>query len=267
MINFNSDTNSCLNGLCRRRFIKLHNEGNHYRVTRKRTFQANVTLSEENFDRAFEFSYNMSFGKFGAHRDHRSGGTHHRKIGEIFANTFQGKLAEFATYEYLKRKGIEIEAPDILVYDLSKWDVYDLKANDKIINIKSTKEYGNLLLLERSDWDCEARYIPNSGHENVIYDFFVLVRLKPDIVKILKDNRLYLSNECDYNTLRVLFNYSCFEYNIVGFVTNDDLKTIIADNHCIPRGSVLNQYTRIDADNYYIQSDDMIEIEELINLL
>ena len=78
---------------------------------------------------------------------------------------------------------------------------------------------------------------------------------------------MYLSNECDYNTLKDLFNFSCFEYNIVGFITNDDLRTIITNNHYIPRGSVLNRFTTIDADNYYIQSDDMIEIEELINLL
>ena len=267
MINFNSDRNSLTNDSDKRSFIKLDNDGDNYIVTRKRAFQSNVTLSEENFYKAFDFSYNMSFGKYGAHRDYRSGGTHHRKNGEIFANAFQGKLAEFATYEYLKRNGIDVEEPDISVYGLSKWDDYDLKANNKVINIKSTKEFGNLLLLERADWDHEARYIPNLGENNGIYDFFILVRLKPDIVKILKENRLYLSNECDYNTLKDLFNFSCFEYNIVGFITNDDLKTIITNDHYIPRGSVLNRFTTIDADNYYIQSDDMIEIEELINLL
>lgn len=267
MINFNSDKYSLLSNLDKRGFTKLDNEGNNYVVTRKRAFQSNVTLSEENFYKSFDFSYNMSFGQSGEHRNYRSGGTHRRKKGEIFANAFQGKLAEFATYEYLTGNGIDVEEPDISVYGLSKWDAYDLKANNKVINIKSTKEFGNLLLLERADWDHEARYIPNLGENNVIYDFFILVRLKPDIVKILKENRLYLSNECDYNTLKDLFNFSCFEYNIVGFITNDDLKTLITNKHYIPRGSVLNRFTTIDADNYYIQSDDMIEIEELINLL
>lgn len=172
MINFNSDRISLSNCSEKRDFIKLDNEGDNYIVTRKRPFQSNATLSEENFYKAFEFSYNMSFGELGAHRNHRSGGTHHRKNGEIFANAFQGKLAEFATYEYLRSKDIAIEEPDTSVYSLSKWDVYDLKANDKVINIKSTKAFGNLLLLEKADWNHEARYIPNLEHEDVIYDFF-----------------------------------------------------------------------------------------------
>lgn len=267
MINFNSDRNSLTNDSKKRIFIKLDNEGDNYIVTRKRAFQSNVTLSEENFYKAFDFSYNMSFGKSGAHRNYRSGGTHHRKNGEIFANAFQGKLAEFATYEYLKRKDIDVDEPDISVHGLLQWDAYDLKANNKVINIKSTKYYGDLLLLERADWDDEARYIPNLDKENVIYDFFVLVRIKPDIAKILKQNRLYLSDRCNYDILKNLFNYSCFKYNIAGFITIDDLKTIINSNHYIPQGSTLNQSTHMDADNYYIQSDDMGEIEELINLL
>ena len=88
-----------------------------------------------------------------------------------------------------------------------------------------------------------------------------------DLAKILKQNRLYLSDRCNYDILKNLFNYSCFKYNIAGFITIDDLKTIINSNHYIPQGSTLNQSTHMDADNYYIQSDDMGEIEELINLL
>ena len=63
MINFNSDRNSLTNDSEKRIFIKLDNEGDNYIVTRKRAFQSNVTLSEENFYKAFNFSYNMSFGK------------------------------------------------------------------------------------------------------------------------------------------------------------------------------------------------------------
>lgn len=266
-MNFNIDATSCLDSTDSPKFRKLDKRGNKYFVNHGRKFYANVTLNKENYEKAFNFSYDMSFGHVGAHRDHRSGGTHHRKRGEIFANTFQGKLAEFATYEYLKSRDIKIEDPDISVYGLSQWDSYDLKANDKIINIKSTKYYGNLLLLEKKDWDNEARYLANFVSDEVIYDFFVLVRIKPDIVKILKQNRLYFSDVCDYENLKSLFNYTCFEYNIVGFITNDDLKTIITNNYYIPRGSILNQSTCLDADNYYIQSDDMIEIEELINFL
>ena len=61
-----------------------------------------------------------------------------------------------------------------------------------------------------------------------------------------------------------------FKYNIVGFITNNELKQIINLNYKIERGNYLNRkasYTRLDADNYYIQSGDFHEIDELIKFL
>ena len=124
-----------------------------------------------------------------------------------------------------------------------------------------------MLLLEKQDWDNEARYIPNKDQEaDISYDYFVLVRIKPDIGKILWKINNY-SKKYDRQNLKRLFLTKEFIYNIVGFITNDDFKNIIACNQYIPKGRYLNGNMLMDADNYYIQSDDMIEIEELINLL
>ena len=46
----------------------------------------------------FNFANDMTFRFVGEHRSHRTGGTHRRKKGEIFSDTFQGKLSEYATY-------------------------------------------------------------------------------------------------------------------------------------------------------------------------
>ena len=48
-----------------------------------------------------KFAYAMTFGKSGEHRRYRSEGSHLRRNGEIFWDTFQGKLAKFFVYSGL----------------------------------------------------------------------------------------------------------------------------------------------------------------------
>lgn len=66
-----------------------------YIVNSKREFVRNRILKQRDVSECLDFAYGMTFGGSGAHRDHRSGGQAHRHLGEIFINTFQGKLAEF----------------------------------------------------------------------------------------------------------------------------------------------------------------------------
>lgn len=266
-MNFNDDNR--IEAFKNRKFNKLKIDGNNYYVTNKTKFTSNVIVSNDYFIKAFDFAYDMSFGQKGEHRRYRSGGSVRRNNDRIFVNTLQGKLAEFATYIYFKNyiKLIDVNEPDLSVWGKLKWDSYDLKVNNKYINIKSTKFFSDLLLLEKQDWDNEARYIPNKDQEDDIsYDYFVLVRIKPDIGKILWEKNNY-SKKYDRQNLKRVFLTKEFTYNIVGFITNDDFKNIIDCNQYIPKGGYLNSNMLMDADNYYIQSDDMIEIEELINLL
>lgn len=98
---------------------------------------------------SFDFAYDMTFGRVGQHRDHRTGGTHKRRNGEIFANAFQGKLCEFALYIALNDKH-DIGFPDLSVNPLGEWDNYDFNIDGHNISVKSTKFFGQLTEMESS---------------------------------------------------------------------------------------------------------------------
>ena len=156
-------------------------------VSCKRDFIRNGILTQKNVSECFDFAFGMTFGKQGAHRDHSSGGQAHRRMGEIFINTFQGKLAEFALYNYVVHvEEIMIDPPDMEMMDLSRWNSFDMDIEGFMVSVKSTKKRGNLLLLETKDWDSDGRYIPNSKSGCELYDYFVLARVDPDGEGILR---------------------------------------------------------------------------------
>lgn len=226
---------------------------NHYYITDKKYFQPQDFTSTDYVEKAFDFAWNMTFGMNGRHRDHRTGGQTNRKNGEIFINTFQGKLAEFAVYQKLKYSGINAPYPDLEQYQLGRWDISDFKINNINIAVKSTKFYGNLLLLETGDWDNYARYIPS----NVTYDYLILVRIKPDGEAIMKQNKLLYSNTCAYDTLKKIILSEVWTFDIAGFITKDELKDVISKQQIIPQNAMLNTYTKMDAENYFVEAGKM----------
>lgn len=240
-------------------FNRLALDENGYSITRKKSFKPYGTMSKNIVESVFEFAYSMTFEQSGEHRANRTGGSHIRKNGEIFSNAFQGKLAEFALYGYLRALGTNLDEPDVTSYRLGKWDDTDLKVQDKQISIKSTKSFGNLLLLEKDDWDENGNYLPNQKP----YDFTVLIRMKPFSEEIMKKNRLLYSQEADKKFLKHLILNEKWQYDIPGFITLEDLKNIIQDKLIIEKGSKLNKNTKMDASNYYVQSGDLRNIESL----
>ena len=85
---------------------ELSKEGNNsYWINHKREFIRNGIVTSDDVRTCFEFAFGMTFGKEGAHRDHRSGGQIRRRNGEIFINTFQGKIAEYGFYNYIVEVG------------------------------------------------------------------------------------------------------------------------------------------------------------------
>ena len=120
-----------------------------------------------------------------------------------------------------------------------QWDSFDFLINNKKINVKSTKHFGNLMLLEEGDWNNNAEYIPNVASNNHIYDLFVLIRI---------DSRTN-------------------NYDIPGFITRSDLIKIIEKKHLIKKGQLLNGRIPMDANNYYIQTGDMRNINTFNNYL
>lgn len=238
-------------------FNKLDTSGNNYFINNSIRFEPMGKFHSKTIRTVFDFAYAMSFGKGGEHRDHRSGGTYHRRNGEIFANTFQGKLAECAIYNHLNRF-YDISKPDFETYGLGKWDSADFYIGNQKVSIKSTKSFGNLLLLETKDWDQNGVYLPNQES----YDFTFLVRMNPYCEDILKSRRLLYKDTVDPEQLYYLVCDNTWQYDIPGYVTLEDLKFIIKNNFILPQHSMLNGKTRMDAENYYVQSGDMRPIDD-----
>ena len=238
-------------------------------IINKIAFKPIAEFKPETIEMAFNFSYDMSFGRSGEHRDHRSGGTYKRKLGEIFANTFQGKLSEFAIYNTLYKEFPQMRMPDLDTWDLGKWDDTDFEINKYFLSVKSTKAFGNLLLLETKDWNENGEYIPNLAIDGAhsLYDFFILVRISPYCEDILKQHKMLFSNEVDKENLKDILINQKWTYDIPGFVSHKDIREVITNKHIIKQGEMLNGKTRMDAENYYIQTGDMRKIEELIKLL
>ena len=207
----------------------------------------------------------MTFGREGAHRDHRSGGTHSRRNGEIFANTFQGKLAECAVSNLFHGLGYNV-SPDFSTYDLGKWDSVDLSVAGYEISIKSTKSFGQLLLLETKDWDENGTYIPNRESGNGNYDIIIFVRLDPSCEDILRDIHLLKQDSANYDSLKNIILGHRWSYNCVGYITRADLQYIIENGYIIPKNAMLNGRVRMDADNYYVQAGDMRDMKSLEEL-
>ena len=241
---------------------KMQVEDKSYYFTSTKPFLKFASLKESTVLQVFEFAYKMTFANEGQHRNHRSGGTHCRKLGEIFADTFQGKLSEFAIYNSLYKDFI-IDIPDLSVWKLGIWDNVDLIADNMRLSIKSTKAFGQLLLLETKDWDSNGNYLPNINKKEEQYDAFILVRMRPYCADILKKLKIYYSDNADYETLKKEICNLDWSYDIPGFIWNYELKKIISNNFIIHRGDLLNGKTKMDADNYYIQAGDLHSLKEL----
>lgn len=232
---------------------------NSYTINRKKLFNG-LLIQSTDLRKAFDFAYEMCFGE-GHHRDHRTGGQYNRKNGEMFCNIFQGKLAEIVLYNYFISNGIECATPDFAIYGEGIWDDTDLIIKGKKINVKSAAFFSNLLLLEVKDWNSWGQYIPNlNAGTTSIYDYFILVRIQPDIKNILRINNYYTSNVVEKENLeKVLFD-EIWKYDITGFISNEQLIEVIRNKDILPQNSLLNGRIRMDAENYYIQSGDMIDL-------
>ena len=218
-----------------------------------------IEVEKDYVNETLDFAYAMTFGKDGEHRKYRSGGSHTRKNGEVFCDTFQGKLAEYFVYQRLTNMGIKCPKPDIEKWGLGKWDDEDFSINNKLINVKSMAFFSNLLLLETKDWDKAGIYTPN----NKSYDYFIVVRIKPELKKEFRSQRMLYSNDIAYERIKILFERQAFFADIPGYVTNSFLKEKIQEKQILPKGSMLNGRIKMDAENYYILSADFEEFHNI----
>ena len=242
------------------RFASLNIQGNSYFLTSKIPFKPDGVLKPATIEKVFCFAYDMSFTTKGKHRSNRSGGSYSRKNGEIFANTFQGKIAECAACNYFYKFDEKVY-PDFSTHNLGTWDSVDLTVLNKEIAVKSTKHFGQLLLLETKDWNAKGQYIPNIDNGVSTYDALMLIRLSPSCEDILKSHRLLFSDFIDKDKLKNIILSQRWEYDFVGYITNSDLKYIIKNDYILPKGALLNGKTPMDAENYYIQSGSLRKMD------
>lgn len=236
---------------------------NKYYINHKRKFKAIGKIDLLDIKTCFDFSYEMAFGE-GEHRNHRSGGEICRTSGEIFINTLQGKMAEFAMYRYLKKYGVETTCPDLSIQRLGVWDEFDLEYEGIHITVKSTKYYGNLLLLETKDWNEKGEYMPNKENGIASYDYLVLLRIAPDGQSIMKKQKILYLNHIEKEVLERLTYSVNWQYDIAGYITKKDFVRLISKKYILPKGAVLGNGTVMDAENYYVQAGDMRHDRELL---
>lgn len=245
---------------------KLRVEGRSFFNDLRRNFEHNqvpASLLAE----VKKFAHEMCFGQ-GHHRQHRTGGQMNRKAGEQFCNTFQGKLAEVALRSFLIRKGLDCGEPDFDVYGEGVWDESDLTVNGKTLSVKSAAFFSNLLLLESRDYDSCGNYLPNLNiGATASHDYYILVRIKPDIKAIFREERLMYSNEISFEKIESIIDSRLWYYDIAGWISHEEFVSVIRNRNIIPQNALLNGKIRMDAENYYIQSGDMHSITELCRIL
>lgn len=220
----------------------------------KKEFNGEI-VSREYVEKAFEFSYKMAFGN-GFHRITRSGGSHIREAYEVFINTFRGKIAEQVVNDYFEKRGRNVNGVDFSIMGAGDWDMADLFVDNISISIKSTKHFGQLLLLEVKDWDEAGNYIPNLKHKtHHKYDYFVLVRIELEV----SDNQ---HEAITYEELKNLLFSKTIRSEISGVLSyNDFVNQIIHYKYIIKKGDLLNGKLEMDADNYYVHAAELESIE------
>lgn len=104
---------------------------------------------------------------------------------QVINDVIRGKLAEIALYKYLKDKHKEkcsISKVDFELYDEFIGDSYDLKFNNYIISIKSSKEFSTCLLIEKERFTMNnhGEIVGVDGKVGNLPDYYVFVRVKVD---------------------------------------------------------------------------------------
>ncbi|MFW6016766.1 MAG: hypothetical protein ACOCRK_10040 [bacterium] len=222
----------------------------------KKSFKPNIRVGIEALKRCIDFAERMTFGD-GNHNKFSFGSDNYpREQKEIYRDALQGKIAELAFYNYLYIHKIRTkEEPNFESWDLGIWEDcdFELAHNNKKISIKSTKNFGQLLLIERERYNEEGLYIePAEGNTPIKYDYIFLCRVS----NIYNDSQIE-----DYRQNKNLGNIEC---EITGFITFNQFKDVIRRKQYLPKGIILGMPLKVA--NYYILASDLsTDIEQLKN--
>lgn len=220
---------------------------------------------------------------------------------QIFLDTLEGKLGEEAVYHQLMNIGFQVSPINFEKYPRGQWDTTDLvisvNGNIKNIQIKTTKCFGQLLLLSKKDWDKQGLYIPDRNiHQNLDfdgrYDLIIFQRISlntREIKKNIESQFQIAKAKNNFNDLlKKIIEYfegeeKLFQYDKARFITYSELTNqIIGKNYLIRKNDYLRikqpnencknlsnvgkKFTRMQTDNYYVQINNMHTLNELPNL-
>ncbi|KGX84003.1 hypothetical protein [Pontibacillus litoralis] len=250
-------------------------EKNVYKVYKKNDFYSKTVIRYEYVALSFSFAYAMAYSEEGHHRRERSDGKKSRNDFEVFCDTFVGKLGEHAVYQYIKEniKGIEIPLPDLTIEGKGKWDTYDFNfeygGKQRNIGVKTTKHFGNLLMLETEDWDDNGRYIPNKEKETGEYTDFLFVRVNYELIFSLQKRYKHQNEQINPESFASLLSDAHYNFDI-HYIPVEYIKNAIENKMIVKKDYYLNTTApsnELDANNYYIQCGDMLKGYELIKAL
>jgi len=214
----------------------------------RKEFSPDTKLKPESIKKCLLFASEMAYGR-GYHKSQSFGNSYYdRSTKEIFINTFQGKLAELAVYNELSHIGIRPDKPpEFDIWGKGKWEDCDFTLNNETIraSVKSTKWFGNLLLLEKDKYNEKGEYLETIDKMPVAYDFTFMVRIAG--VKSAKPENYLESNQ--------------IEVEVTGFMAHSQFLEVINEKQIIPKGILLG--IPLIVDNYYIFARDLTEVRHL----
>ena len=214
----------------------------------KKEFAPDNKLKTASIKKCLHFASEMAYGA-GYHKSQSFGSqNYNRATDEIFINTFQGKLAELAVYNELLNLGIRPDnPPEFDIWGKGKWEDCDFTLNNGTIraSVKSTKWFGNLLLLEKNKYNEKGEFLETFESQPQIYDFTFMVRISG--VKSAKPEIYLENNEIDVE--------------VTGFMSHSKFLQVIKEKQIISKGIILGKPLIVD--NYYIFAQDLTEIKYL----
>lgn len=153
----------------------------------------------------------------------------------------------------MHRIGVEVdEFPSCEVWGEGAWEDCDFTLNQGAISVsvKSTKHFGNLLLLECHRYNQEGLYLePAQGGEPIKHDYIFLVRVKGVESSYAKDYDQIATIECE----------------ITGFITHADFCKLIKQQQIIRKGVKIG--IPMIVDNYHVCANYLHKADSFVNFV
>ena len=232
-----------MENLCKERFTSLKEENGIYFETSKKNFKPIFSVNEYVKDSVIWAVSQKHFKAKG------------RDAKTIIRNAIQGKIGEFGLYKYFKSAGYDIDLPDLEIRGFGEYDSGDLFVRDKKIQIKTTKSYYNLLLLDKKDWDENGNYKYDKDEVKKPYSAFFLCRIKPSVDEVIPLDIDYTID----NIMECISNAN-FRIDIPGFADMNDFKECITGERYLKCKNYLGKL-KLEKDIYYFQAGDLKDID------